>query len=218
MADLSPLPRARWPFSSPISPVPPASGKPTGRRWSGPIPATMPSCARRLRLTAGSSTRSSGMHFRSPFPRCRKPSPRRWRPNEGSWLRTGARSGYLSPSVSGWHCMWEMLIRTQMATTAPRSSTEWVAARGGAWRPGSPLPDMATVLGDALPPDATLLDLGDRRLKDLQGAERVSQLLHPELPLTSRHCSPSTTARITCPYKPPPCSVERARCALSGTS
>ena len=38
------------------------------------------------------------------------------------------------------------------------------------------------MLGDAFPPLATLLDLGERRLKDLQGAERISQLLHPELP------------------------------------
>ena len=35
---------------------------------------------------------------------------------------------------------------------------------------------------DALPAGAALRDLGEHRLKDLQRPERVSQLLHPDLP------------------------------------
>jgi class 3 adenylate cyclase len=45
------------------------------------------------------------------------------------------------------------------------------------------LSEAATALvRDALPPDAGLRDLGEHRLKDLSGPERVAQLLHPELP------------------------------------
>ena len=35
---------------------------------------------------------------------------------------------------------------------------------------------------DALPPDTSLLDLGDHRLKDLSRSEHVFQLVHPALP------------------------------------
>jgi predicted ATPase len=40
----------------------------------------------------------------------------------------------------------------------------------------------AELARDRLPPEATLLDLGEQRLKDLERPERVFQLLHPELP------------------------------------
>ena len=42
--------------------------------------------------------------------------------------------------------------------------------------------ETVTRLRDALPPEASLRDLGERRLKDLHGAERIWQLLHPGLP------------------------------------
>ena len=38
------------------------------------------------------------------------------------------------------------------------------------------------LIQDALPPNVTLLDLGEHRLKDLGRPERVFQLLHPDLP------------------------------------
>jgi predicted ATPase/class 3 adenylate cyclase len=42
----------------------------------------------------------------------------------------------------------------------------------------------STLLGDRLPPGATLRDLGEHRLRDLARLERVFQLLHPDLPDT----------------------------------
>jgi predicted ATPase/class 3 adenylate cyclase len=38
------------------------------------------------------------------------------------------------------------------------------------------------LVGDELPPDVSLIDLGSHRLRDLQRPERVFQLLHPDLP------------------------------------
>ena len=42
----------------------------------------------------------------------------------------------------------------------------------------------ATIAGESLPSDATLLDLGEHRLRDLGRAEHLFQLLHPELEST----------------------------------
>ena len=42
----------------------------------------------------------------------------------------------------------------------------------------------ATIAGESLPADASLLDLGEHRLRDLGRAEHLFQLLHPELEST----------------------------------
>ena len=55
------------------------------------------------------------------------------------------------------------------------------------------------------PSDATLLDLGERRLKDLQGAERISQLLHPELPTDFPPLATLDRRPHNLPVQPPRC-------------
>jgi class 3 adenylate cyclase len=62
----------------------------------------------------------------------------------------------------------------------------------------------AELVRDALPPGAGLRDLGEHRLKDLQRAERVLQLLHPDLPgefppLRSLDARCPTTCRCSSP-------------------
>ena len=61
------------------------------------------------------------------------------------------------------------------------------------------LSDAIRVLEGALPPEVTLRDLGDHRLKDLERPEHLFQLVAPDLPESFRHCDRSLGARTTFP-------------------
>jgi ATP/maltotriose-dependent transcriptional regulator MalT/class 3 adenylate cyclase len=63
-------------------------------------------------------------------------------------------------------------------TAVNRAARLMSAAHGGQVLLSS---DLASLVGELLPPEVTLRDLGEHQLKDLERAEHVFQLLHPAL-------------------------------------
>ena len=101
-------------------------------------------------------------------------------------------------------CAWPSTpARPSSATRATTSARPSSAARGCARSAhgGQVLVSGATadLVGERLPPDATLADLGLHRLKDLGRPEHVFELRHPRSRHATRRCGRSTTCRTTCP-------------------
>ena len=153
---------------------------PGGDGGGGRAPSDALTGSHRTRTRACSS-RSSAMRCRRPFPRLPMRSPRPLTRSES--LVTGGLASERTDPLRV-----RMALHTAAATPqdgdylAPglnRLSRLLAAAHGGQVLLSLATQDLAR---DALPPEASLRDLGEHPLRDLYRPERVFQLLHPDLP------------------------------------
>ena len=136
------------------------------------------------------------------FPTALMPLPQPSMPN-GHWQRV-AGPRWVAHSPSAWRCTLPPLSRVTRTT----SLLDSIALP--AW---CPLPTVVQVLltlvtqnlaSDALPPGASLRDLGEHPLRDLNRPEHVFQLLHPDLTTDFPPIRTLTTRLNNLPVEPTP--------------
>src|SRR5215211_2510540 len=141
-------------------------------------PATTTFCAAPWGSTAVTSSRPSATPSVSLSPPPLMPWKQPWKRSAGSSPPSGSRPGHLG---LGWLCTRVRQRREGDYFGPPlnRVAKLLSAAHGGQVVLSLPTQELVR---DQPPTGTSLRDLGERRLKDLFGPERVFQLLAPELP------------------------------------